>query len=689
MGIPHKKNFVRLLKDYAGIVAAILSFLALVLGTTKSLFSDITFGAIALLAIASLLLLAYNIWLIKVRRRYEREYTQRRQHFIRFSRWAVHIASVLLLALSWSTVGILASDKHAGYLFFRLGMFEKAVARLNSYVDTTKDDINAYKKLAESYEQIGEYNAYFHTLEDLLANKKAFEELDPYKRNQELGNIHFSLGNSLLVDEYTEGLPSTSHRALQHLKNARLYIGDDPALLMLLGYAEATVEDDLPNVTVKVKKIFEQIKSSINSFEDVQEHSTVIQLYHYWYGRALSKLRLYDEAEIELNSALDLATIAVVKGSTDSDEILLELGRNEYKRTDDVSEANKYWQRITKNEFLRAAIRLNGLNLWRQGVEASNKGEHEKAAKLNDKAQELLAMAVRMGDRSPNLHLQLGALYFSRKDYRQAAATFQELTKMWPDHAIGYYWLGRSKSLMEGGWEEADTAMSRAVELEPNNGDAHYWLGRIALARGQLDRSQAELVKSLELGCSIDDVYIYLVLTLWSLADKAGEYSDEYLSLLERSLKWTKEGLKSAEVHKKASVTTRLRQFKKEALNGLAYSYAQRKENLGLALSYIDSALQEDPDSPYYLDTKAWILILIAERSTDVLSVESNLLNAEKLLNHALDLLSDEEKKAKAETLFHLGYIHKLRGEQESARKLFIRALDLNPEYLDAKAELQ
>ena len=66
MGIPHKKNFVRLLKDYAGIVAAILSFLALVLGTTKSLFSDITFGAIALLAIASLLLLAYNIWLIKV-----------------------------------------------------------------------------------------------------------------------------------------------------------------------------------------------------------------------------------------------------------------------------------------------------------------------------------------------------------------------------------------------------------------------------------------------------------------------------------------------------------------------------------------------------------------------------------------------------------------------------------------------
>jgi tetratricopeptide (TPR) repeat protein len=642
-----------------------------------------------LLAVATLLLLAYNIWLIKARRRFEWVYTQRRQRLAQFSRWAVHIASVLLLTLSWSVVGILASDRWAGHLFFGLGQFERATVRLSSYVATTEDDISAHKKLAESYKELGDYNAYFRTLEDLLANKKAFEELDPDKQTHELGIIHFSLGSALLVDEYTEGLPSMSNRALHHLKNARLFGGDNPGLLMLLGYAEANIEDDLPNATAKVKKTFEQIKSLVNSFEDAQVRSEAIQLYHYWYGKALGKLKLYDEAEEELNSALDLTTAADGRGATDSDKILLELGRNEYNRTDDVSKANEYWQRITKAEFLRDALRLNGLNLWHQGVKASNKGEHDEAAKLNDRAEELLVMAVRMGDRSPNLHLQLGAMYFSREDYRQAAETFRKLTKMWPSNNIGYYWLGRSKFLVEGGLEEADTAMSRAVELEPKDGAAHYWLGRIALARDQLDRSLAELVKSLELGSSRDDVHMHLVHTLLSLAVKAEEYSDEYLSLLERSLKRTKEGIEAAEVHKKASVATALGELKKEILNYLAYTYAQRKENLSLALSYIDGALEENPDSPYYLDTKAWILILIAERSTDVSSVESDLRNAEKLLKRALDLLPEEEKKAKAETLFHLGYIQKLRGDQERARKLFMEALDLDPAYLGAKAELE
>jgi len=689
MGTPKKQNFVSLIKNYAGIISAILSFFALILSTTQSLISDLTFGAIALLTIATLLLLTYNVWLEKIRRGHKRAKAQRQQRRARFHRWAVHTASFLLLTLSWATVGLLVSDKYAGYLFFKIGQFERAIDRLNSYVASTEGDIATHLKLAECYEQQKNYTAYFNTLEELLANGNVFEALEPDNRNFQIAMIHLDLGSSLLVDEFTEGLPPQSNRALSHLKKARLYLGDNPVLLSILGFAMADTEHRLPNTVTNVKEIFDRSNVIINSYDDDDARLIAKQLHHYWYGRALIVLELYDDAEKELNSALELAPASNVEEVIGKDRILFHLGRNEYHRTDDVLTANKYWERISNDEILRDALRLNGLALWSKGVNATNEGQHEEAVKLYERSEEFLSTAVRMGERSPQLHLQLGAIYFSRQDYSQAAEAFQKLTKMWPSRRIGYYWLGRSKFLIDGGLEDADTAMSRAVELDPEAGDAHYWLGRIAYARDQYDRCIDELAKSLELGYYRNRLHITLVGALWSLAFKTEEYSDEYISLHERAILRAQEGIEAAEVHDEESIVTDLRQIREVLFNSLAYAYAQRKENLSLALSYIDGALEDNPDEPHYLDTKAWILILKAERAMDTASARSDLRDAENLLNHALNLIPNEEKNAQAEILYHLGYSRKLRGEHEGARRLFLRALDLDPTYSAAKAELQ
>lgn len=677
-----KKDFVNLVKKYAGTITAILSFTALLLSTITFLSSDLTVGAITLLAVGSLLLLAYNIWLIKKKREL---YDQKP---VQLYRWIVHSGSALLLIASWSVVGVLTSDKYAGNLFIAMGQPERAAVRLQSYVAKRKDDVAAYMQLAEAYRQLRQYSDYFNTLEELLKNKDAFDHLDPDTRIRQLGMIHYNLGSALLVEEFTEGLPSQTHRALDHLKNSLLYRNDDPALLLLLGYAEASTGG--PQVTIaKVKDLFSIAKSKIDSYPTTEERLDGLTMYHWWFGKTLRILKLYDEAEKELTSALELTPAKAGRPKNYRDEILFELGQNEYDRTGDTSSANTYWQKISNEKILRTTARLNGGDLWKQGVDATNAGRHKEAAELYKKAEELLTLAIQMGDRSRQLHIQLGSLYFVHRDYRQAATTFQKLTQMWPDEKLGYYMLGRSNFLIEGKLEEADKAMSKAVEMAPSDEHAHYWLGRIALARQQFERAKTELLISLELGFYRDDLYDNLVRALVSLMEKTPVNSDEYIALLEEALRQAKEGIEATKAHKAASSTKELLQLKARITNNLAYSYVEGKKNLPLALNYINDALAEYPDEPHYLDTKAWILILMAERSSDSTAKKTQLRSAETLLQRALGQLPANDKSAKATGLFHLGYVHKLRGEHKDAQRLFMEALDLNPAYSEPKAELQ
>src|SRR5439155_12493091 len=117
------------------------------------------------------------------------------------------------------------------------------------------------------------------------------------------------------------------------------------------------------------------------------------------------------------------------------------------------------------------------------------------------------------------LYLYLGLLYFEQEEYVHAAANFEETTKLNPSGSIGFYWLGRSKFLIDGSLAEAQKSMARAAELNPKDSDTRLWLGRIIASSGETARAISEFEKSIETDNSNIKAYVNLVEALLLLAE--------------------------------------------------------------------------------------------------------------------------------------------------------------------------
>ena len=91
------------------------------------------------------------------------------------------------------------------------------------------------------------------------------------------------------------------------------------------------------------------------------------------------------------------------------------------------------------------------------------------------------------------------------------------------------------------------------------------------------------------------------------------------------------------------------------ALNFLAYSYAEAKINLDDALNLIEKALSRDLNNPYYLDTKAWVYYRF-ENFEEALKVQRRALyylpDDPILLEHYGDILLGLEREAEAKAYF-------------------------------------
>jgi tetratricopeptide (TPR) repeat protein len=161
--------------------------------------------------------------------------------------------------------------------------------------------------------------------------------------------------------------------------------------------------------------------------------------------------------------------------------------------------------------------------------------------------------------------------------------------------------------------------------------------------------------------------------------------------MYEKALKQTNNSIAIAESEHDDKRLSKIQELQGEIWNSLAYAYAERGEHLSIAESYIERALKRKPNEPNYLDTNAWVSIRRTELS-DTLSKdqrEARLLSADQLLKKAIDLLPADAVDTRAETIFHLGYIERLRGRDDAAQRLFLEALEVNPELQNAKEALR
>jgi tetratricopeptide (TPR) repeat protein len=143
-----------------------------------------------------------------------------------------------------------------------------------------------------------------------------------------------------------------------------------------------------------------------------------------------------------------------------------------------------------------------------------------------------LETAARIAPSEPDVHFELGYLYFTNHDYERAANQFELELKNNPDHAQALTYLGDIK-IRNNDAKTAETLLTRAVqlqknirlayfdlgilyakqkrnpeaikaflraeELDPKEPDAHYRLGRIYMEQGEKQKADIEFAKTKDL----------------------------------------------------------------------------------------------------------------------------------------------------------------------------------------------
>ena len=715
MSTDKKSSFIAYLKKSPlSLTGKVLSLLSLLMSVVLAILTHLRVAVIVLAGFGSISLIMYNRWIARATQRSVIDPSIRLQLYSkRFRVWA-HSISACLLVLCWIIVACMTSNRYGGHALFRLKFYKLAAEKLKLYLEKPRDDYRAYYELAKCYDKLNNPKKYVETLERLLEQKSIFGPMDPQERNEKESKNHTEIALTLVSYDYIDGIPNQYEKALVHIENARRLDPNWPVILWIHGFITASEAGDdasrLKRAKTNVENSFADSKSAIKKMkfpEKSREYRSYFSQHHYWFGRALFELEEYGLARGEFTAGLDIA-LEERRLSDSLQDFYFRLGQNEYRSTEDIESAYRYWQYIPEKDYLGRRLLLVGLSYWREGREARDNLDQEKKNQDYFKpALDTLSEAERSGLRTRQLFFVLGVLYFEKEDYVNAEKNFELACKKDPSRYLAFYWLGRSM-LCNGKIKKAKEAMNSAMELKPKDADVRYWLGRILYAAGDSAGALEEFKKSIEFDNKNSKVYKWCIACLHTILQDKDRYSDERVDLLKKALGYTNSGIKVSQSQNDESALKAIRDSRRVVLNSLAYIYAERGESLTLAEAYVDEALEIAESQGYafymlYLDTKAWVMIRTTERNAD-LTEEQKQLNyeeAEGLLRKSLEALQSlprddikleiakAREKDKADILYHRGYLEKMRGNKARAQEYFLECLKLNPEHSGARKELE
>jgi tetratricopeptide (TPR) repeat protein len=305
------------------------------------------------------------------------------------------------------------------------------------------------------------------------------------------------------------------------------------------------------------------------------------------------------------------------KGDLRRAQILLADAYRSTGRLDDA--AAIFRQQITQSPQNAEAYVLLGVIQEEQKKPEDARRSFEKALELDP--AKLLALS------------KLVDLDLAAKDFDRAMGRVQQQMQKAPNSGSSYLLKGRVLAAKRE-WPEAEAALKKAIELDPNLAPAYDLLVGIYLEAGKSDQAvrelEAVLVKSPQNRGAL--------ITLASIEEKKGDYPkarDVYEKLL------AFDGNDVA------------------ALNNLAYIYAERLNQLDKALELARKARTLAPDNPAVADTLGWVLFKRDEYQQAV-----------PVLEEAAGKISDGP-----EVRFHLAMAHYMMGQADAARSDFKQAL--------------
>lgn len=261
-----------------------------------------------------------------------------------------------------------------------------------------------------------------------------------------------------------------------------------------------------------------------------------------------------------------------------------------------------------------AARASSSYSRYLKGLWSGRLGDAREAARFYSSAHRADAQAS-----AP--HQQLGFYYIGQKDYENAAKEFETVVRLSPDEDNARYVL----ALLYAQLNDYKKAIAQYQHLLQRTGDTRAQniqlrriLSQLYFLDKDLDKVSVQCAEILKLDAA-DAWGLYMKAVL----DNEQGRTQEAIAGFQEVLKYHPEMA--------------------EAMNSLAYLYAEQGIELEKALVLIEKALEFDPENGAYLDTAGWIYFKMGDNETALLYLRK----ASKILLDPVirDHLKEVEKK--------------------------------------------
>ncbi|MBI2929396.1 MAG: tetratricopeptide repeat protein [Verrucomicrobia bacterium] len=268
---------------------------------------------------------------------------------------------------------------------------------------------------------------------------------------------------------------------------------------------------------------------------------------------------------------------------------------------------------------------------------------------------------------------QLGLVLLQQKKPKEARAALNKALELRPDHFPSVSLL-LELDLAEKDFQAALQRVQAEIAKRPQSPGPQYLLAKVYLGQGQQEQAEAALLRTIELEPDYQPAYSALA-RLYVASDKYEQALEKIETLLTRTPKDSsslflagmiyekkRDFAKAAETYEKLLA---LRPRFGLAMNNLAYLCAEYLGQVDKAHDLARKARELNPNDPFTADTLGWVLYKRADYT------------------RALSLFEEAAEKLAAEpdVLFHLGMAHYALGEEEPARVAFQQALQLSKDF--------
>jgi tetratricopeptide (TPR) repeat protein len=242
---------------------------------------------------------------------------------------------------------------------------------------------------------------------------------------------------------------------------------------------------------------------------------------------------------------------------------------------------------------------------------------------------------------------ELVEMDLEEKHFEEAMRKVEGLFAKEPDSAGGYALAGKVYNA-EGKWNDAEAALRKALDLDPELSSAFDLLISTFISTNQLERAIGELRAWLAKNPTNTGALTNLALIYYEHAKDYPKARDAYENLLA------------------------IDPGSAEAMNNLAYIYAEHLNQIDKAYEIARKARALKPNDPAIADTLGWTLYKNADYQ-----------EALTLLRESVQKLGDSP-----EVQFHFGMASYMTAETSAARKALEKALETEGEF-DGRSEAQ